>query len=102
MRQMITRRRFLEWSFLGGAGIATAGCDRTPPASAVAVDAGVPAFEFDEATIAGLLEGMKSDKLSARTIVEKYLARIEAIDRQGPRLNSIIEVNPEALAIADE
>ena len=38
---------------------------------------------------------------SARTLTEKYLARIEAIDRKGPALNSVIEVNPDALAIAD-
>jgi len=44
---------------------------------------------------------MASGKFSARSIIEKYLARIEEIDKQGPTINSVIEVNPEALAIAD-
>ena len=58
-------------------------------------------FELDEITIADLQAGMASGKFSARSITEKYLARIEEIDKQGPALNSVIEVNPEALAIAD-
>jgi len=58
-------------------------------------------FELDEITIADLQAGMASGKFSARSIIEKYLARIEEIDKQGPTINSVIEVNPEALAIAD-
>jgi amidase len=45
---------------------------------------------------------MNSGKLSSRRIVEWYLERIKSIDSNGPRLNSIIELNPDALAIADE
>jgi amidase len=56
---------------------------------------------LDEITIADLQAGMASGKYSARSITEKYLARIEEIDKQGPALNSVIEVNPEAMAIAD-
>ena len=44
---------------------------------------------------------MQTGGLTAHTLVESYLARIEAIDRNGPRLNSVIELNPDALAIAD-
>jgi amidase len=69
--------------------------------SADRTSADVPAFELDEATIAGLQEGMTSGKYSARSLAEKYLARIEAIDRRGPTLRSVIELNPEGLAIAD-
>jgi amidase len=58
-------------------------------------------FELDEITIADLQAGMASGKFSARSITEKYLARIEEIDKQGPAINSVIEINPEALAIAD-
>ena len=58
-------------------------------------------FELDEITIADLQAGMASGKFSTRSIIEKYLARIEEIDKQGPTINSVIEVNPEALAIAD-
>ena len=44
---------------------------------------------------------MRSGRFTARSLAEKYLARIEAIDRQGPTLRAVIEVNPDALALAD-
>ncbi|MBF0276930.1 MAG: amidase [SAR324 cluster bacterium] len=56
---------------------------------------------MQEITIDQLQEMMETGVSSARTITEQYLARIEKIDRQGPALNSIIEINPDALAIAD-
>jgi amidase len=61
----------------------------------------VKAFEFDEVTIGELQEGMKSGKYTARSIAEKYLTRIEAIDKNGPALRAVIETNPDALAIAE-
>jgi amidase len=61
----------------------------------------VPQFELDEITIAELNAGMQSGKYTARTIAEKYLSRIQSIDKSGPTLNSVIELNPDALAIAD-
>ncbi|MGD0990195.1 MAG: amidase [Candidatus Sulfotelmatobacter sp.] len=63
---------------------------------------GVKPFELDEITIPELQEGMKSGKFTARSLVEKYSSRIDEIDKHGPSLNSIIEMNPDALAIADE
>jgi amidase len=64
-------------------------------------EAPVPSFELDEITIAELQRGMESGKYTARSIAEKYLARIEAIDRNGPTLRAVIETNPDALSIAD-
>src|SRR6202789_3661323 len=61
----------------------------------------VKAFEFDEVTIAELQDGMKSGKHTARSIAEKYLARIDAIDAHGPEIRSVIETNPDALGIAE-
>src|SRR5690349_12156864 len=58
-------------------------------------------FDLEEATIADLQRRMESDQETARSLAEKYLARIEAIDRRGPALRSVIETNPDALAIAD-
>ena len=52
-------------------------------------------------SIADLQRRMASGQDTARSLVEKYLARIEAIDRQGPALHSVLETNPDALAIAD-
>src|SRR5262249_43035167 len=56
----------------------------------------------EEATVASLRDAMTSGRLTARTIAEKYLSRIAAIDKQGPTLNSIIELNGDALDIADQ
>src|SRR5271154_298843 len=107
-----SRRRFLKSAALSGAGVLTlpalAGArifENAPnpsisTASSSAL-APVPKFEFDEITIGELQDGMKSGKYTARSIVEKYLARIEAIDKSGPKLNSVIEINPDALEIAD-
>ena len=60
-----------------------------------------PAFEHAESTVADLARAQAEGRLTARALTEAYLARIEAIDRSGPRLNSVIELNPDALAIAD-
>lgn len=67
--------------------------------------AGAPGFhgpfpELEEATISGLQEGMAEGRFTARDLVLRYSERIEAIDRGGPRLRSVIEVNPDAEAIA--
>jgi amidase len=98
------RRRFLQTSLVGGIGAAVlpalAGARQSAAPNPTAPS--VPAFELDEITISDLQDGMKSGKFTARSITEKYLARIDAIDKHGPAINSVIEVNPDALAIADE
>src|SRR5882757_356108 len=58
-------------------------------------------FELDELTIDDLQQAIQSGKYSSRSLTEKYLARIQDIDKAGPRINSVIEVNPEALEIAE-
>ncbi len=62
----------------------------------------VSTFEFDELTIGELQDRIIYGKNRARSVTEKYLARIEEIDKHGPGINSVIEVNPDALAIADK
>lgn len=56
--------------------------------------------ELEEATFSELAEGMASGRWTSESLVAAYLARIEAVDRQGPELNTIIELNPDALALA--
>jgi amidase len=63
--------------------------------------AGGDTFELSELSIDDLQQGMESGKFTSRSLVEKYLARIEAIDAAGPQLKSVIEVNPDALALAE-
>ena len=69
---------------------------RKPPASEV------KPFELDEITIAELQDGMNSGKFTAGSLVEKYTARIEEIDKREPAVNAVIELNPDAEAIADK
>ena len=76
------------------------GCTSEAPISPTGQ--GVRPFELDEATISSLQDAMKSGKLTSHSITEKYLARIEELDRRGPSLHSVIEVNPDALSIARE
>jgi len=65
-----------------------------PPASEV------KPFELDEITVPELQEGMNSGKFTARSLVERYTARIEEIDQHGPAVNAVIDLNPDAEAIA--
>jgi amidase len=66
-----------------------------------AIGAEAPSFTLEEATVADLQRRMANGELSAHAIAQQYLDRIAAIDKSGPAINSIIELNPEALAIAD-
>jgi amidase len=98
------RRKFLRTSLIGGMAAAAALRPVIVAArenSVVSGPAEVAPFELDEVTIADLQEGMKSGKYSARIIAEKYLERIDAIDKRGPAINSVIETNPDAIAIAE-
>jgi len=60
----------------------------------------VKPFEWEEATIAQLQTAMDSGRESAVSLARKYLQRIEEIDKRGPAINAVIELNPDALAIA--
>jgi amidase len=57
-------------------------------------------FPLEEATITSLGERMRSGELTAEGVTAAYLERIAAIDRTGPQLRSVIELNPDALAVA--
>jgi amidase len=61
-----------------------------------------PPSDVEEATIATLQQRMQDGQETSRSLVDKYLARIEAIDRSGPTLRSVIEINPDARTIADQ
>jgi len=98
------RRSFLKTALIGSTASTLAplypalGAAReTTPTVPAAV---VEPFELDEITIADLQDGMKSGKFTARSLVEKYSSRIAEIDKSGPAINSILELNPDALSIA--
>ena len=58
-------------------------------------------FPLEEATVAQLQQWMAAGRYTSRQLTELYLQRIDEIDRTGPTLRSVIEINPDALAIAD-
>jgi len=58
-------------------------------------------FDLEETTIADLQQRMQSGRETSRSLVDKYLARIDAVDRSGPALHSVLEINPDARTIAD-
>ncbi len=60
-----------------------------------------PLFELAGMSVAKLQEAMRSGARSAVSIAQAYLARIDAIDKRGPAINAVIELNPDALAIAE-
>src|ERR1022692_227023 len=69
-------------------------------ALAVGALAAPPTFEMEEATVADLQKRMSAGSLTASALTQRYLERIAAIDKRGPALNSVIELNPDALSIA--
>jgi len=98
MSLALSRRAFLQASALGGLAAAT-----RPGTTLRAVPAArfrVPQFELEEATLATLQGYLASGRYSARALCDAYLARIETVDRAGPTLRSVIELNPDAPAIA--
>jgi amidase len=98
-RAQLTRRKFLgSAAVLGAASFASAHLMR-PGEKPSSPD--IPPFELDEITVAELQDGMSSGKYTAHSIAQKYLDRIAEIDKQGPAINAVIEVNPDALSIAD-
>jgi amidase len=95
-----SRRVFLQTAALGAVGT-TLLPGRRGLATAPPMQQNQP-FEFDEATIDQLQQSFAQGSISSRALAEKYLARIAAMDKQGPAINSIIELNPDALAIAEQ
>lgn len=57
---------------------------------------------LEEITVSDLEQAFRQRRFSAREAAQWYLERIESLDKRGPRVNSIIEINPDALRIADE
>src|SRR5256886_1238758 len=98
----MSRRAFLRAGAAATAAAASAGLAGLPAAA----QAGSESFadpgpgDLIEVTIAELQARLSSGHLTSRELVRKYLARIQAIDQNGPRVNSVLQVNPDAEEIA--
>lgn len=84
--------------FAAGAGIAL-GMACAPATSDP--EQAPPAFELSEVSVAELQGGMATGRYTARSLVDLYVRRIARIDSAGPLLRSVIELNPDAVAIAN-
>src|SRR5687767_13899338 len=95
------RRDFLQASVLGGAlALSKPGILAGVTADSVNSHP-LESFELEELTISDLQQGLGSGKYTAKSLVKQYLARIKDVDRSGPSVNSLIEINTEAEAIAE-
>ncbi|MGH9355497.1 MAG: amidase family protein, partial [Terriglobia bacterium] len=91
----LSRRWFLRSGVLAGAAAGA-----LPERGRAAERLRLPFFEFGEITVASLQAGMESGEFTAQYVAERYLSRIHAIDKNGPGVNAVIELNPDALEIA--
>jgi hypothetical protein len=94
----MNRRDFVR---IGLASSITAIAGNSLAAASLDNHASALSADLIEATVAQLQAAMVAGKLSARSLAAHYLKRIAAIDKAGPHLNAIIEINPDALALAD-
>lgn len=99
-----SRRSFVKRTLAGGASVAlypALGAAREIPVADETASDDVKPFELEEIAISELQNGMKSGRFTAGSLVEKYSARIEEMNKRGPAINAVIEMNPEAVSIAD-
>ena len=70
--------------------------------AAVSASAAPPQINLEELSIGDIQKGFQSGQFTAQSLTEAYLARISALDRRGPAINAVIELNPDALKISAE
>ena len=96
----IDRRAFVTRALIAGVAVSLPlACvpDATPP-----IAPGVPANDdLFELTVSAARDRMEKRTLTSRALTQRYLTRIDAMDKRGPAVNAVIELNPDALAIAD-
>ena len=96
---MTSRHAWAKGAVCLAGGLLAWSCGQPPAAPAAPVP---PAWKIEEATVADLQQRLASGQATARSLAERYLARIDELDRKGPALGAVIELNPDALAIADQ
>jgi amidase len=98
----MNRRSFVKASSVLSASAATLTACSSPKSAGTETDSApfVDKFSLNELTIKDLQKKMQSGEYTSEAITQLYLDRIEAIDKNGPRLNAVIEINPDALTIA--
>ena len=102
-KSRIPRRDFLRAGMQGGVAAALAPALSASRVLAPQVPAPppIPAFEFEEATVFDLQSRMRAGQITSASLTQAFLERIQDVDKNGPCLNSVIEVNRDALANAE-
>lgn len=96
------RRNFFKTTALAGTVVALNPLSACSSSETQSSNTPVEPFELDEVTIAELQQKMESGVLTSVQLVKKYMRRIEEIDKKGPSLKSVIELNPDVLTIAQQ
>lgn len=97
----LSRRTFVGAAVVGAVASRLPVVTLTDRAQPIATSQ-APAFALDELTIDELQSRMREGRETSRSLVDQYLARIDAIDRRGPAINAVIDLNPDAQKIADQ
>src|SRR6266496_6597467 len=98
------RRDFLRRTAIGASALLITRIEplaATQTGPALVVRNGRKSFALEEMTMSDLQRSMDSGRFTAAVLVRHYLQRIKGVDRKGPRLNSVIELNPDAIGIAE-
>jgi amidase len=98
----MNRRSFVKASSVLSASVATLTACSSPKSAGTETDSApfVDEFALNELSINDLQKKMQSGEYTSEAITQLYLDRIQAIDKNGPHLNAVIEINPDALTIA--
>ncbi|MNO86679.1 Glutamyl-tRNA(Gln) amidotransferase subunit A [compost metagenome] len=97
--------RFISCAFISGFVLASIGSIAAEPDSSFdgpGFESFIPPDVIDFSTVAELQSRMSDGSVTSMQLVQRALARIGAIDRNGPALNAVVEINPDALAIAND
>jgi amidase len=100
----MNRRKFIQQSAFAGLvlpSILMDACSERGASTLTGEKPDLNAFEFNEFTIQQFQDGMASNKFTSRYITQAYLDRIQQIDKDNAKINSVIEINADALSIAD-
>jgi amidase len=95
------RRKFLKNGSVASFALSTLLPDTSKAISTNSIAEKLAKDDLNEVTIDELQQRMQSGDLTSKSITKWYLKRIEEIDKSGPAINSVIEINPDAIAIAE-
>jgi amidase len=94
------KKKYFSWLFMLAFLIFLGACQA--PSSETGETGTISPFQFLELSIADIQKGYENGSYTIKQVVQAYLDRIEEIDRNGPALNSIICINPDAIQIAED